>query len=66
MQATKFTCPKGPALLAKAGVALSDALAFYRQQRLGNRCAREVQIRRKVHRFLARNNTPARAHVALA
>lgn len=66
MQATTSTCPKGPALLAKAGVTLSDALAFYRQQRSGNECGREAVIRRKVHRFLARSNTPARANLALA
>jgi hypothetical protein len=69
MQATTATCPKGPALLAKAGVTLSDALWFYRQHRTGivaADSARLAPILRKVNRFLARNPPPVHARLALA
>jgi hypothetical protein len=69
MQATTANCPKGPALLAKAGVTLSDALWFYRQHRTGivvPDSARLAPIRRKVNRFLARNPLPAHARLTLA
>lgn len=67
MQATRSTCPKGPALLAKAGVTLAEALWFYRQRA---RCvtsepARLAPIRRKVNRFVARNGAPMHLHPAL-
>lgn len=56
MHATNGTCPKGPALLAKAGVSLADAVWFYRNQRSGatqTDAARLDSIRRKVSTFLA-------------
>jgi hypothetical protein len=68
MNATKPTCPKGPALLAKAGVTLSEAQWLYRQQR-GGVAADDAQldsIRRKVHSFLATLGAPARGRVAYA
>lgn len=56
MIATTVKCQKGPALLAKAGVSLSDAQWFYRNQRGGatmSDTARLDSIRRKVSSFLA-------------
>lgn len=56
MHAINATCPKGPALLAKAGVSLADAQWFYRKQRGGSTvsdAARLDSIRRKVLSFLA-------------
>lgn len=56
MHAINATCPKGPALLAKAGVSLADAQWFYRKQRGGSTVsdtARLESIRRKVLSFLA-------------
>lgn len=56
MHAIIPTCPKGPALLAKAGVTLADAQWFYRSQRRGatvSDSARLETIRRKVSTFLA-------------
>ncbi|HEX2545423.1 MAG TPA: hypothetical protein VHL79_11120 [Ramlibacter sp.] len=55
MHAIHQTCPKGPALLARAGVSLADAQWFYRLQ--GNSAseadaARLESIRRKVCSFL--------------
>ena len=57
MNATKVTCPKGPTLLAKAGVTLADAQWFYRHDRGGatpSDTARLEAIRRRVSSFLAR------------
>ena len=51
-----INCPKGPALLAKAGVSLSDAQWFYRKQRGGSTVsdtARLESIRRKVLSLVA-------------
>jgi hypothetical protein len=56
MHAISATCPKGPALLAKAGVPLADALRFYRSQRGGSTVSDTASlesIRRKVSAFLA-------------
>jgi hypothetical protein len=56
MDATCANFPKGPALLAKAGVTLADAQWFYRHQRGGaavSDTARLKSIRRKVSSFLA-------------
>lgn len=56
MHAINANCPKGPALLAKAGVSLADAQWFYRNQRGGatvSDTARLDSIRRKVSSFLA-------------
>jgi len=56
MHATPSNCPKGPALLAKAGVTLADAQWFYRHRRageFGNDSLRLESIRRKVTSFLA-------------
>ncbi len=69
MNATKVTCPKGPALLAKAGVTLTDAQWFYRHQRDGAVASdgvRLASIRTKVQSFLAVNAAPARGRMALA
>jgi hypothetical protein len=69
MVATKVTCPKGPALLAKAGVTLTDALWLYRQSRDGavaNDAGRMEPIRRKVQSFLAAGTAPARGRMAYA
>ncbi len=69
MIATKVTCPKGPALLAKAGVTLTDALWLYRQSRAGavaNDAGRMEPIRRKVQSFLASSAAPARGRMAYA
>lgn len=68
MNATKPTCPKGPALLAKAGVTFSEAQWLYRHQR-GGVAANDAQldsIRRKVHSFLVMSNAPARGCMAHA
>jgi len=68
MNATKLTCPKGPALLAKAGVTLSEAQWLYCQKR-GGVAADDAQldsIRRKVHSFLAMSSAPARGRMAHA
>lgn len=56
MHATNATLPKGPALLAKAGVSLADAQWFYRNQHSGasvTDTTRLESIRRKVSSFLA-------------
>ncbi|MEJ8839366.1 hypothetical protein [Ramlibacter sp. AN1133] len=56
MHATNANCPKGPALLAKAGVTLADAQWFYRQRRAASMASdapRLESIRRKVSSFLA-------------
>ena len=56
MHAISATCPKGPALLAKAGVSLADAQWFYQSQRCGatmSDTARLESIRHKVSSFLA-------------
>lgn len=69
MNATTVTCPKGPALLAKAGVTLTDAQWFYRHQRDGAVASdgvRLASIRTKVQSFLAENAAPARGRMALA
>lgn len=69
MFATKVTCPKGPALLAKAGVTLTDALWLYRQARAGavaHDAGRMEPIRRKVQSFLAAGAAPARGRMAYA
>lgn len=65
----KTSCPKGPALLAKAGVTLSDALWLIRQSRAGAVAmdtGRVEPIRRKVETFLATSVAPARGGLALA
>ena len=56
MHANIATCQKGPALLAKAGVSLTDALRFYRGQRSGatSDTTSRQSICRKVSSFLAR------------
>ena len=69
MIATRLTCPKGPALLAKAGVTLSEAQWLYRQPRGGAAAAdtdRVGAIRRKVSSFVAANVAPARGRLAFA
>lgn len=69
MIATTVTCPTGPALLAKAGVTLVDALWFYGQSRVDSGSAdtaRLETIRRKVQSFLAGNAAPARGRLAYA
>jgi hypothetical protein len=69
MIATKVTCPKGPALLAKAGVTLTDALWLYRQSRAGavaSDAGRMEPIRCKVQSFLATTTASARDRLALA
>lgn len=55
MHAIHQNCPKGPALLARAGVTLADAQWFYRLQGAGASeadAARLEGIRRKVASFL--------------
>ena len=55
MHASIATCPKGPALLAKAGVTLADAQWFYQHQRSRASVTdtpRLESIRRKVSSFL--------------
>jgi hypothetical protein len=57
MHAINASCPKGPALLAKAGVTLADAQWFYRHEHGGatpSDTARLEAIRRRVSSFLAR------------
>jgi len=69
MIAIEVKCPKGPALLAKAGVTLADAQWLYRQQLAGSVSqdrARFDAIRRKVGSFLATGSAPARGRFALA
>lgn len=57
MFANSVMSPKGPALLAKAGVTLSEAQWFYRHSRqastVGNADERAATIRGKVKAFLA-------------
>lgn len=56
MDATCTNLPRGPALLAKAGVTLADAQWFYRCERGGAAMSnphRLESIRRKVLSFLA-------------
>ena len=57
MMTTEHIQPRGPALLAQAGVTLGDALWLYRVQRgAGSQdLARLEPIRRKVYAFLARH-----------
>lgn len=59
-------CPKGPALLAKAGVTLADTLWLYRQQGVAGAtdAGRADTIRRKVHSFLTGGCAFARAGLA--
>lgn len=66
MIATQVTLPQGPALLAKAGVSLNDALWLYRQRRgCGvSDAARLDANRRKVQCFLSSAKSPARARRA--
>lgn len=55
MHAIHQNCPKGPALLARAGVSLADAQWFYRLQGTSASeadAARMEAIRRKVSVFL--------------
>ncbi len=68
MIATQMTLPQGPALLAKAGVTLNDALWLLRQPRGcgASDTDRLDANRRKVHCFLASVKTPARARRARA
>lgn len=68
MIATTVTCPKGPALLAKAGVTLSEALLVYRQRAgaVEKDNARLDAIRLKVSSFVAANVAPARGRLAFA
>jgi hypothetical protein len=56
MIANSVMCPKGPALLAKAGVTLDDAQWFYRHCRQAGNAGhadRAASIRGKVKAFLA-------------
>lgn len=56
MHSIHLPCPKGPALLARAGVSLADAQWFYRLQGTSASeadAARLEGIRRKVSSFLA-------------
>lgn len=57
MFANSVMCPKGPALLAKAGVSLSEAQWFYRHSRqacnIGIADDRAATIRGKVKAFLS-------------
>ncbi|MBC5767563.1 hypothetical protein [Ramlibacter albus] len=68
MIATQMILPQGPALLAKAGVTLADALWLLRQPRDGRAvdCDRLEANRRKVSCFLASVKRPARARRARA
>ena len=55
MHAIHNSCPRGPALLARAGVTLADAQWFYRLQGSSASeadAARLESIRRKVATFL--------------
>lgn len=60
--------PRGPALLAKAGVSLSDAIWFYRQSRSGSAmdAGRLEKVCRKVQSILADSAQPVRARTAFA
>ena len=68
MIATTLNCPKGPALLAKAGVSLDDAQWLYRQARGGVTAdsARLDTIHRKVRAFLSSAGAPSRGRMAFA
>jgi hypothetical protein len=65
--------PKGPALLAKAGVSLEDALWFYDHRRrasldqsMSEASARMQAIKSKVVAFLSQQTATAKAEVAFA
>lgn len=62
MFANSVMSPKGPALLAKAGVTLSEAQWFYRHSHqastVGNVDERAATIRGKVKAFLAGQSGP--------
>lgn len=66
MTATLVNAPKGPALLAKAGVSLDDAKWLYAHKRsaraesVGDADPRMLAIKSKVQAFLARQIEVAR------
>lgn len=69
MIATNVKCPRGPALLAKAGVTFADAQWLYRQLPVGWAAqdrAKLDEIRRKVSSVLPARSAPERGRLALA
>ena len=70
MHANILMLPKGPALLAQAGVTLAEAQWLYRQSRApqaaGNGDPRGVTIRGKVRAFLAARPKQAQGGHAFA
>lgn len=70
MAANVLMLPKGPALLAQAGVTLAEAQWLYRQSRAqqaaGNGDPRAAGIREKVKAFLAARPTRTKAEHAFA